>query len=295
MALRLPHAFTRALRLVAILLVVITLAGATYQGVATALERRHLPYPGRLVDVGDHQLHLYCTGTGSPVVVLEAPVTGMSAAWGNLQPLVANVTRVCSYDRAGLGWSEAGDRGYSPSRVPDELHALLMNASERAPYVMVGEGLGASFARMYASRYEHEVAALVIVDAPAGDPATRNSRLARLVRVSPWLARVGILRATRVLSRRAAGLAAEAAAPMRAFLNRPDHLTRSAEELERWDETVQLAAAGPLPAGVMVEDVTGAGSAPAHYLTDTTDARRVAAAIITTVRRVRASRPAATP
>src|SRR6185369_14109164 len=58
------------------------LAGATYQGVATALERREFPPPGLLVSVGDHQLHIYCTGTGSPTVVLEAPAAGLSAAWG---------------------------------------------------------------------------------------------------------------------------------------------------------------------------------------------------------------------
>ena len=295
MARRLPHGVARALRLAIILLVVIVLAGATYQGVATALERRHLPHPGRLVDVGDHQLHLDCTGNGSPTVILEAPVTAMSAAWGNVQPLVAGVTRVCSYDRAGLGWSEAGDRGYSPSRVPDELHALLVNAREHAPYVIVGEGLGASFARMYAARYEQDTAALIVVDAPAGDPAAGNRRLVRLVRVSPWLARAGILRATRVLSRRASGLPPQSSAAMQAFLNRPDHLTRSAEELERWDETMQLAAASPLAASVTVEHVEGTGTSPVNYLTDKADAQRVAAAIIATVRRVRAARESRRP
>ena len=91
------------------------LAGATYQGAATALERRQFPHPGRLVEIGGRQLHIYCAGEGSPTVVLEAPAAGMSAAWGWVQPAVAKSTRVCSYDRAGLGWSEAGDSQYDPS------------------------------------------------------------------------------------------------------------------------------------------------------------------------------------
>jgi hypothetical protein len=88
-----------------VILVFLLLAGATYQGAATALERRRYPHPGRLVDIGGHQLHLHCTGQGAPIVVLEAPATGMSAAWGWVQPDVAQLTRVCTYDRSGLGWS----------------------------------------------------------------------------------------------------------------------------------------------------------------------------------------------
>src|SRR5574341_1475973 len=120
----------------AAILTFLILAGATYQGVATALERRQFPHPGRMVSVGDHQLHIYCTGEGPPTVVLEAPATGMSAAWGWVQPDVAAVTRVCSYDRAGLGWSEAGDRRFDPANVVEELHALLQRSGELRPYVL---------------------------------------------------------------------------------------------------------------------------------------------------------------
>ena len=87
--------------------VFIALAGATVQGVLTAIERRRLPYPGRLVDVGGHQLHLDCQGRGAPTVILEAPAVVPSAAWQLVQHEVARRTRVCAYDRAGLGWSEA--------------------------------------------------------------------------------------------------------------------------------------------------------------------------------------------
>ena len=96
----------------------VSLMGATYQGIATSLERRAHPRPGRLVDVGTHQLHIWCTGAGTPTVVLEAAGGELSVGWANVQAASAAFTRVCSYDRAGLGWSEAGDGRYVPSRVP---------------------------------------------------------------------------------------------------------------------------------------------------------------------------------
>ena len=95
----------RTMVLTAIVLALVVLIGATYQGVTTAIERRRFPFPGRLVDVGGHQLHLYCTGAGAPTVVLEAPAAGISAAWAWVQGSISQFTRVCSYERAGLGWS----------------------------------------------------------------------------------------------------------------------------------------------------------------------------------------------
>src|SRR5688500_3544125 len=149
----LPPRLRRALVVGAAMLIFIVLAGATYQGVATALERRQFPHPGRLVDVGGHQLHLHCEGTGSPIVVLEAPAGGMSAAWSWVQTRVAKTTRVCSYDRSGLGWSEAGDLPYEPLVVAEQLRALLQKAAEPAPYVLVGQELGASLATLYSSQF----------------------------------------------------------------------------------------------------------------------------------------------
>lgn len=217
----------------------ILLAGATYQGVATALERREFPRPGGLVSVGDHQLHIYCTGKGSPTVVLEAPAAGLSAAWGEVQRRLSATTRVCSYDRAGLGWSESGDRPFDAARVPVELQTLLTRANERGPFVVAGQGLGAAFARMYAARRDSATTTLVLIDPPLVDAA--SSQTGWIMPASPWLARAGVLRAGRILSSKADGLPAGGA--LRAFLNRPDHLTRAAVEIDDWNETVTLAAA----------------------------------------------------
>jgi pimeloyl-ACP methyl ester carboxylesterase len=256
------------------------LVGATYQGVATALERRQFPHPGQLVDVGGHQLHIHCAGVGAPTVVLEAPAVGMSAAWALVQPAVAQTTRACSYDRAGLGWSEAGDRPFDPAGVPEQLQTLLTGAREPGPYVLVGQGLGAAFAAMYASRFGEEVRALVLVDAPSAAHAAAQPQTARqLVYAAPWLARAGILRATRLLSKNAAGLPEPAAGALRAFLNRPDHLTRAAVELARREETIALAASTPVPPHIEVVRIDSTATMPSEFLTEAADAEALTAAL----------------
>ena len=279
----------RVLITAAVILVFLVLAGATYQGAATALERRQFPHPGRLIDVGGHQLHLYCIGGGAPTVVLEAPATGMSAAWGWVQPEVAQVTRVCAYDRSGLGWSEAGDRGYDPAAVSAELHALLEQAGEAGPRVMAGEGLGAALATLYAAQYGAEVAALVLVDPPSPDRPGRRSAT-RFLNASPWLARAGVLRATRMMSSSASGLPQVSARPLIAFLNRPDHLTRAASELSRWNDTVALAAGATIDPSIPVTRIEAAGPSHTALLTDAAGGAAVAAAIKASVAHVRAPR-----
>lgn len=273
-----PHV-RRTLLTASVVALFLVLGGATYQGAATALERRQFRHPGRLIEIGDRQLHIHCTGEGVPTVVLEAPAAGMSAAWGWVQASLDQSTRVCSYDRAGLGWSEAGDVPYDPARVPDQLHALLERSGERAPFVLAGQGLGAAFARLYAARYGDGVQAVVLVDLPPTGTAKPPATTMRLVRASPWLARTGILRVTRLLSHRAAGLPESSAGPMSAFLNRPDHLTRAGHELARWDETIHMAGEAPVPAGVAVVDVTVTDGQRVAFLTDADQAARVTAAI----------------
>ena len=260
-------------------LLLVLLAGATYQGLATALERRKFPRPGPLVNVGDHQLHIQCLGKGAPVVVLEAPAAGMSAAWGWVEPPVARTTRVCSYDRAGLGWSERADGPYDPGNTTAELRKALEGAGSRGPFIIAGQGLGAAFAMLFASRFPNDTAALVLVDAPrSAAPAERDAAI-RFARTWPWLARIGALRAATVLSRRADGLPPSAGGALGMFLNRPDHLTQAARELSHWDEVIGRAAAAALP-DVPVTRLDIAGNGRVAFLTDKTAAERVAAAIL---------------
>src|SRR5512138_3062311 len=118
------------------------LLGAIYESMAEASDARVYPPPGQLVDVGGYRLHINCTGTGSPTVVIVAGAGDWSTTWGVVQPEVAKTTRVCTYDRAGLGWSDANSLPSDAARFARELHTLLQNANVPGPYVMVGHSLG---------------------------------------------------------------------------------------------------------------------------------------------------------
>lgn len=269
-------------------LFVVLLAGVTYQGVSTALERRAFRHPGRLVDVGGHQLHIHCVGEGSPTVVLEAPAGSPSSAWALVQARLTPLTRVCSYDRSGLGWSEAGDAAFDPTEVPAQLHRLLEAAGESRPVVLAGAGLGATFARLFAARYPDDTAALVLVDDPGADAVGPDARAAAL---APWLSRAGIRRISGAGRAEAAGFPTDARGALRAFLNRPDHLTRTAREIERWGTTASLAAAAPLSSSLPVARVPLDGRGDIATLGRADAAEAVVAAIRAEVDRARQDRP----
>lgn len=122
------------------------------------------PPPGELVAVNGSRMHIRCTGTGSPVVVMEAGSTDISLSWAKVQPGVAEFSRVCSYDRLGYGWSDAFEGPVTARDVTGRLHSLLGAANVSPPYVLVGHSLGGEYVRYYASRYPDEVAGIVLVD-----------------------------------------------------------------------------------------------------------------------------------
>jgi pimeloyl-ACP methyl ester carboxylesterase len=274
------------LRAAAITLLVI-LIGVTYQGVTTAIERRAFPRPGRLVDVGGHQLHLYCVGEGTPVVVLEAPAAGTSASWGWVQQQLGTVTRVCAYDRAGQGWSE--DRGsYRPRIEAEELNTLLARGGERGPFVVAGAGLGASLATIFTSRFPAQVSALILVDVPPAEgPASQGGAFTRLSVLTPWLARSGLLRVSRALASLTDGLPEPSAGALRAFLNRPDHLTRAVDELSRWNQITTMAREASLRSSLPITRLEVVGSRPVAFLASEGDAALVTAALRAEVQRRR--------
>jgi pimeloyl-ACP methyl ester carboxylesterase len=124
--------------------------------------------PGRLVDdvsgsVGIN-MHIYCTGEGSPTIVLDAGLNGGTMSWAKVQEQVSNHTRVCSYDRAGMSWSEPGPKPRTYMKIADELHALLQAAGEEGPYVLVGHSVGAHTVRFFVLEYPTDVAGIVLVD-----------------------------------------------------------------------------------------------------------------------------------
>lgn len=121
--------------------------------------------PGRLVDVGGYRLHLHCTGSGSPTVVLIHGFGDFSFDWALVQRGVAKVTRVCSYDRAGQAWSNIGPEPRGLARITEELQSLLERSGEKEPLVLVGQSWGGLIPRIYAARYRKQVAGSVFVDA----------------------------------------------------------------------------------------------------------------------------------
>jgi pimeloyl-ACP methyl ester carboxylesterase len=135
-----------------------------YQWLATAADRRSLKAPGKLVDVGTGRLHLLCSGTGAPTVVLEAGIAASSLSWSRVQPGVAAFAHVCSYDRAGLAWSDATSQPMDAAHLADQLHTLLVSAAVPPPYVLVGHSFGSFVARMFANRHPNLVAGMVLVD-----------------------------------------------------------------------------------------------------------------------------------
>lgn len=137
----------------------------------SALAQLKIPEaPGRLIEVNGHRLHLNCKGEGSPIVVYEAGASGSSLDWEKVQPVVAATTRSCSYDRAGYGWSEPSTAAKATSQdIAQELHELLLQAGEEAPYVLVGHSLGGFHVQMFAQLYPGDVVGAVLVDASHED------------------------------------------------------------------------------------------------------------------------------
>lgn len=131
-----------------------------------AEDQRMLPYvePGQRVDIGGRRINLHCTGAGGPTVILMAGIFSWSFVWYKTQPVIAQNTRVCAFDRAGYGFSDPGPRPQILSDVVDDLHAALNAGPIPGPYVLVGHSLGGIEARLYAQRWPKEVVGMVLVD-----------------------------------------------------------------------------------------------------------------------------------
>lgn len=205
-------------------------AAALYQAIATDRDQSRYPPPGQLVDVGGHRLHIHCVGQGGPTVVLEAAADMMSADWGWIQPAVAKSTRVCAYDRAGMGWSESGPAPRDAHHISAELHTLLGKAAIDGPYVLVGHSAGGLYVREYTAQYPGDVVGMVLVDPGHPDLLTRipelqagNAGDARLVRTMRILSFLGIPRLMGVGNANADGLPLERAAEVSAFVSTPKH------------------------------------------------------------------------
>jgi pimeloyl-ACP methyl ester carboxylesterase len=156
-----------------VFVLVVACAGAIYENISEARDRRLNPMTGRLFAVGGYRMHIDCAGEGSPIVILESGLGDTYISWRKVQPQVAKITRVCSYDRAGIGYSESSSQPRTSKVMATELHSLLQAGGVAPPYVLVGHSMGGYDVRLYASLYHNEVAGMVLVDASHPDQENR--------------------------------------------------------------------------------------------------------------------------
>lgn len=158
---------------VAAVVVVALALGAWYESFAERRDLAAAPPPGRLIDVGGHRLHLWCVGQGTPTVLFDSSAGGKALDWYRILQDVASFTTACAYDRAGMGYSDAGPLPRTAQRIADELAELVHRSTLRLPVVLVGWSLSGWYVRSYATKHEDDVAGLVLVDASHEDQAAR--------------------------------------------------------------------------------------------------------------------------
>jgi pimeloyl-ACP methyl ester carboxylesterase len=133
----------------------------------------YLP-PGKMVDIGSYAIHLNCVGSGSPTVVFEADLDQYgSLSWVPVQEAIGEITRACSYDRAGILWSEPGPLPRDGETIARELHAVLNAAGEEGPYLLVGHAFGGAYMRIFAGKYPDDVSGMVLLESSHPEMLTR--------------------------------------------------------------------------------------------------------------------------
>ncbi len=188
-----------ALSIVALLLALAS-AGALYEALASSQDALHYSSPGRSVDVGGYRVHVLCMGEGSPTVLLDASAGGFTVEWAPVQSPVARSTRVCTWDRAGSGWSDLGTHDYTPRVYAAEMELVLRAADIPGPYVLVAASYAGRVARLYASQHPEQVVGVVFVDAVHEDSFSAHDiadqeQQRRVLGVGNWvLSRPGVAR-----------------------------------------------------------------------------------------------------
>lgn len=228
------------------LIALLLAAGASAEHVASRAEAERIRPPGRLVDVGGHELHIHATGSGGPTIVLEAGASCHYGVWSWIQPELSKQARVISYDRAGLGFSQPTQGARDAASVARELHLLLTRAGEAGPYLLVAHSYGALFASEFAQLYPRETAGIVLIDGTHPDQVDRSRELARsmalfrqMFHLGAIAARFGLMRFTHLLSDMAEGLPPEQIEVAKSLYASPQHLEASARELDAWRESAQ--------------------------------------------------------
>jgi pimeloyl-ACP methyl ester carboxylesterase len=229
-------------------LLAVAAVGGGVETVLEAYDTSHYPMAGQLVDVDGHSMHLNCTGTGSPTVVLEPGAGDMASTMAWIAPAVARDTRVCVYDRPGRGWSEESDAPQDGTRVATDLHTLLHAAHVPGPYVLAGHSFGGLYVMAYAAHYPADVAGMVLIDSTAPTtagpgavaPAVRNDVLVRASALTSVVSRIGLGRLYAMVSY--GTLPSPALEEVRASISTPATLQSSIDEYAQGNTSMQEAA-----------------------------------------------------
>jgi pimeloyl-ACP methyl ester carboxylesterase len=189
----------------AITLLLCLLAGSVYQRSQQQAEQEQFPPPGQIVDVDGVSLHIDCRGQGSPTVLIESGLMSGSPSWGLVHDPLAQLTRVCAYDRAGMAWSEPSDEPLRAELVVQRLHRLLTRAGVEDKMVLMGMSAGGVFVREYYLQHPEDVVGMVLVDSSHEQQGSRLPELngiidlSALLRACSWMQPIGIVRALELL------------------------------------------------------------------------------------------------
>jgi pimeloyl-ACP methyl ester carboxylesterase len=287
-------------------MLVLASLGSGYETVRRTVDAGAAPGQGQLIDVGGHRLYLNCTGSGGPTVVIEPGAGLMSSDLALIAPIVAGNTRVCTYDRAGRGWSDSTDTPQDGARTAADLHTLLQRGNVPGPYVLAGHSFGGLYALTYAARYPEDVAGLVLVDstAPASEPEsdqyTRADSADTMDRASALVAAAARLGVGRLLGVTPghlrstmdeyihAGPSAQQAAALTNFTDKPlAVLTAGTGSQPGWDASQEALAS--LSTNTLHRVIGGATHT--SLITDEQDAAATARGILDVVSAVRSASP----
>lgn len=253
----------RGLLALLVLVMLAAIVGASYQALGNRADARRFPQQGKSVSLGpafdNLSLSIDCRGEGGPTVILDSGLGVPAVGWNPVQAEVAKFTRVCSYDRAGYGWSGASSAPRTSSQIVKELHALLEAANEKGPYILVGHSFGGYNVRVYNGQYPNDVAGMVLVDASHEDQVDRMSpalqafmkktteQLKWQIKLAPLLIHFGIARFSQRNQGEAPGVSKEFGQEMLYLQMQTKFIDASASELGSFAESAdEVRAAGNL-------------------------------------------------
>jgi pimeloyl-ACP methyl ester carboxylesterase len=222
-------------------------------GLAMAAGNWGPPPRGILVNVDGRQQRIVCEGqteAGVPIVIFESGIYSGSADWGYIQPEIAKGGRSCSYDRAGMGWSQPSPNPRDSASMAQELHQLLDAAGERGPYVLVGHSMAGLLTRAFLSQFPEDVVGLVLIDAV--DPEARAmgsagvwlKRASRVANLGANVAPLGVVKPLSLFFANGIGQSGLPLREKRRMFGSSSHMRASAREISAVMERLDVAAAG---------------------------------------------------